>query len=132
MTSEKKEVLFARNRKGFIKMALRTGAEIVPVYFFGNTSVLSVISNPTLRSIARHTGVTLTFFWGRWFSLVPRPNKLLGVLGTPLGIPEIPDPNPSQEKIDEYHKKYLEEVRRLFETYKKYNPDYKDKILAFE
>ena len=35
--------------QGFVKLALRSGAEIVPVYFFGNTSVLSVLSTTALR-----------------------------------------------------------------------------------
>jgi hypothetical protein len=79
------ETLYAANRKGFIKLALRSGAEVVPVYFFGNTSVLSVLSAPFLRSFARLTGITLTWFWGWRGTLLPRPNKILGVLGKPLG-----------------------------------------------
>ena len=76
LVSQNEERLFAKKRKGFIKLALRTGAEIVPVYFFGNTSVLSVLTGSLLRKIARSTGVTLTWFWGWGGTLVPRPNKV--------------------------------------------------------
>ena len=54
------------------------------------------------------------------------------LLGKPLGIPSTPVPEPTVEQIDHYHDKYLSEVKRIFETYKKFNPDYKDKTLQFE
>jgi hypothetical protein len=132
LSSPKEECIFARKRKGFIKLALRSGAEVCPVYFFGNTSVLSVVSNSVLRRIARATGVTLTWFWGWRGTLIPRPNKIVGVLGTPLGMPTEPIDEPTQQQIDQWHDKYLTEVRRIYETYQKYNPDYKDKQLVFE
>lgn len=132
LVSQDEEKLFAAKRKGFIKLALRTGSEVVPVYFMGNTSVLSVLTGDVLRKVARMTGVTLTWFWGYKGTLIPRPNKILGVLGRPLGIPKEPIAEPTQEQIDAFHKKYLEEVRRLFDSYKQYNPDYAHKELSFE
>ena len=132
LVSQHEEKLFARKRKGFIKLALRTGAEIVPVYFLGNTSVLSVLTGSVLRRIARTTGVTLTWFWGWGGTLIPRPNKIVGCLGAPIGIPRTPVAEPTQEQIDAFHDKYLAEVRRLFDTYKAYNPDYAQKNLSFE
>jgi len=132
LTSQNEERLFARKRKGFVKLALRTGAEIVPIYFMGNTSVLSVLTGSVLRKVARMSGVTLTWFWGYRGSLIPRPNKILCVIGRPLGIPTTPVAEPSQEQIDFFHDKYLAEVQRLFETYKEHNADYKHKALKFE
>ena len=132
LVSQDEEMLFAAKRKGFIKLALRTGSEIVPVYFMGNTSVLSVLNGAVLRRIARATGVTLTWFWGYQGTLIPRPNKILGVLGRPLGIPETPIAEPTQAQIDSFHDKYLAEVQRLFDTYKQHNPDYAHKALKFE
>eukprot|EP00947_MAST-08B_sp_MAST-8B-sp1_P005545 g5545.t1 len=132
LSSADKEVIFARKRKGFVKLALRTGAEIVPVYHFGNTTVLSVLNNACLRSFARRTGVSLTWFWGRWGTVIPRPRKLVVVIGRPLGMPAEPIAEPSQEQIDEWHTKYLDELTRIFEQWKKLNPDFKDKTLHFE
>ena len=34
--------------------------------------------------------------------------------------------------IDRFHDKYLEEVQRMFDAYKQYNPDYEHKVLKFE
>ena len=98
----------------------------------GNTSVLSVLTGSVLRKIARTTGITITWFWGYGGTLLPRPNKILGVMGKPIGIPPTPNSDPSQEEIDHFHAIYLAEVQRLFDTYKAYNPDYAEKVLKFE
>ncbi len=42
-SSRDEERLHLSSRKGFIKLALREGVDIVPVYLFGNTSILSVV-----------------------------------------------------------------------------------------
>ena len=94
--------------------------------------MLSVLNGAVLRRIARATGVTLTWVWGYQGTLIPRPNKILGVLGRPLGIPETPIAEPTHAQIDSFHDKYLAEVQRLFDTYKQHNPDYAHKALKFE
>ena len=132
LTSAAEERLFARKRKGFIKLALRAGSEVVPVYLFGNTSVLSVYSSAFLRRLARSTGITLTWFWGWRGTPVPRPRKIVGVLGRPLGMPSHSIADPTQAQVDEWHERYLAEVRRLFDTYKVFNEDYRRKELLFE
>lgn len=40
--------------------------------------------------------------------------------------------SPFLAQIDELHAKYLAEVTRIFNSYKPYNADYKDKVLQFE
>jgi hypothetical protein len=42
-SSREEETLHLLQRKGFIKLALREGVDIIPVYLFGNTSILSVV-----------------------------------------------------------------------------------------
>ena len=115
-----------------IRAALRTGVEIIPIYFLGNTSVLSVFKSEILRKIARATGASITALWGRFYLPIPRSRKIVGILGKPLGIPCTPIPEPTQEQVDEWHRKYLSEVTRIFEQYKGTNPDYKDKSILFE
>jgi hypothetical protein len=50
-TSRLEERLHLSQRKGFIKLALREGVDIVPVYLFGNTSILSVVSTSILNTV---------------------------------------------------------------------------------
>ena len=128
--STTKEQLVLKNRKGFIKLALQVGSDIVPLYFFGNTSVLSCFTNPFLESISRKYQVSLTWFWGVWGLPIPRPDKILYVRGKPLELPFIPDP--TNEDIDKWHNKYISEVERIFNTYKVRIPSYANKTLVIE
>lgn len=124
------ERLYLKKRKGFIKLALREGVDIVPVYLFGNTSVLSVLKHGPLASLSRKLQVSLTFFWGKFFLPIPRDEKILYVVGKPLGLPNIAEP--TQEDIDKWHGEYCEEVRKLFEMYKEKVPMYKHKKLFID
>ena len=45
---------------------------------------------------------------------------------------ETEDLRESKQQIDLFHGKYLSEVLRIFEEYKRYNPDYAAKTLVFE
>jgi hypothetical protein len=47
------EKLYLLKRKGFIKLALQEGIDIVPVYLFGNTTVLSILKTGVLANISR-------------------------------------------------------------------------------
>jgi 1-acyl-sn-glycerol-3-phosphate acyltransferase len=58
LSCENEEKLYLKKRKGFIKLALTTGVDVVPVYLFGNTSVLSVLKTGPLASISRRFQVS--------------------------------------------------------------------------
>lgn len=130
MCSETEEVLYLQERKGFIKLALREGADIIPLYFIGNTSSLSIPKVPFLETLSRKYQVSLTIFWGRWGLPIPRANKVIYVRGTPLGMPYIPEP--TDDDVDKWHKKYISEVTRLFDKYKVKSPQYKNRKLIIK
>eukprot|EP00522_Entomoneis_paludosa_P003309 CAMPEP_0172471530 /NCGR_PEP_ID=MMETSP1065-20121228/67866_1 /TAXON_ID=265537 /ORGANISM="Amphiprora paludosa, Strain CCMP125" /LENGTH=291 /DNA_ID=CAMNT_0013229633 /DNA_START=215 /DNA_END=1090 /DNA_ORIENTATION=- len=128
LSDENEERLYLKNRKGFIKLSLQTGVDIVPIYMFGNTTVLSVMKHGLLSSLSRKLGASLTYMWGKWYLPIPRNDcKLLYVSGKPVGIPHIPEP--TQADIDKYHALYCDQVQRLFEKYKEKVPEYKHKKL---
>ena len=129
--SQTEERLYLSKRKGFIKLALQEDADIIPVYLFGNTSVLSVLSAGPLAYLSRKLGASVTYFWG--FCGLPLPRfgqKCLNVWGRPLGLPRIE--NPTQEDIDFWHDKYCSEVKRLYEQYHEKCPHYKMKPLYID
>ena len=64
--------LVLKNRKGFVKVALRTGATLVPVFSFGENEVYDQVENPSgslLRKIQdrlqRKMGFAMPLFKGR-------------------------------------------------------------------
>ena len=70
-TDNDDEVIILRERTGLIKLAIRTGAALVPCYLFGNTKLLSLwaggsVGFELLRTISRKIGFALIFFFGRF------------------------------------------------------------------
>jgi hypothetical protein len=75
-SSRKEERLYLKKRKGFVKLALREGVDIVPAYMFGNTSVLTVLKHGPLAALSRKLQVSLTYFWGKYYLPIPRDDKV--------------------------------------------------------
>mmetsp|Transcript_7868 Transcript_7868/g.18747 ORF Transcript_7868/g.18747 Transcript_7868/m.18747 type:complete len:347 (+) Transcript_7868:38-1078(+) len=126
MSSSKKEAI--KSRTGFIRLAMQQGADVVPLYLFGNTTALNVLKLPVLEKISRSMGASMTVFWGLFGTPCPLPKAVTYVRGKPLGLPKVE--NPTDEQVDEWHKKYVAEVKRIFDTYKHLNPDYANKDLT--
>ncbi len=78
-SSRKEERLYLKKRKGFIKVAMREGADIIPIYLFGNTSVLTVMKSGPLAKLSRKLQVSLTYFWGKFYLPIPRNDKVRSI-----------------------------------------------------
>jgi 2-acylglycerol O-acyltransferase 2 len=128
LSCHQEEKLYLLKRKGFIKLALSQGIDIVPVYLFGNTTVLSVWKTGILATLSRKLQMSLTYVWGRWYLPIPRKLSLLYVTGQPLGLPHIPEP--TQADIDKYHALYCDRVTALYNKYREKVPEYKHKKLT--
>ncbi|XP_047608738.1 2-acylglycerol O-acyltransferase 2 [Phacochoerus africanus] len=125
--------LVLRNRKGFIRLALRHGAALVPIFSFGENDIFDQVENSPgswLRwgqdRLQRIMGISLPLFHGRGcvfqhsFGFLPYRRPITTVVGTPIEVQKTP--NPSQEEVDGLHQRYLKELSRLFEAHKlKYN-----------
>jgi hypothetical protein len=121
------EHVFLKARKGFIKLALQLGVDVIPVYMFGNTHALSALQSSLLSKLSRTLHFSIGYAWGRWYLPIPRPTKMMWVRGQPLGMPKVE--YPTQAEIDYWHEKYCNEVQRLFDAYKERVPEYKHKRL---
>ncbi|XP_070159400.1 diacylglycerol O-acyltransferase 2 [Polyergus mexicanus] len=119
-----------KRRKGFVKLALKHGTSIVPVFSFGETDLYDQVYSPegsTLRRIQNYIrnfiGLAPVIFSGRGFfqysfGLIPKRLPVTVVVGSPIKLPKIEEP--TTEQIDEYHKKFMEHLTKFFET-QKYN-----------
>ena len=136
--TNKIEMIGLSKHKKFIQIAMQTGTDIIPVYEFGNTAALNVWpnNNKLLTTLSRWIQFPVTLVWGRYMLPIPKQHlqqqtdspqqqqqqqqqkrlKLVVVVGQPLGIPHIA--RPRQRQVDDYHRIYCMEVRRLFDTYK--------------
>lgn len=125
-----------KNRKGFVKIAIRNGASLVPALSFGENNVYEQVQYPPgsiMRSIQnlfkRLTGVAPTHFNGRGclqynFGIIPRRHPITTVVGAPIPCPK--NNQPSNKEIDELHALFCKRLTELFETHKsKYVENYK-------
>ncbi|RHY20944.1 hypothetical protein DYB32_009932, partial [Aphanomyces invadans] len=114
-------------RRGFIKLALETGAKVVPVYTFGETNMYTQMANPPgswLRSIQDALVKSLTIATPILTSgPLPKSTPLLTVVGPALDFPHISAPSPGD--IAKYHATYKAALQALFDKHKHdyYTPD---------
>uniref|UniRef100_A0A915Q7N4 diacylglycerol O-acyltransferase n=1 Tax=Setaria digitata TaxID=48799 RepID=A0A915Q7N4_9BILA len=139
-------ILTLSKRKGFIKIALETGAQLVPMYCFGENelfeqarnslkrifmaslkNLLNYVNNPEGSYLRRFQNkakkiikYSLPICHGcglfSSFGLLPYSKPVNSVIGTP--IPVMKTENPKEEEIDLLHGLYIKALIELFETYK--------------
>lgn len=121
--------LILQGRKGFVKMALRTGADLVPVLAFGENDLYDQLSPKTYPLVHKLQMITLKVFkftvpalHGRGVlnydvGLMPYRRPVNIVVGRPIEVDGVQS-QPRQEDIDRLHELYVKEVERLWETYK--------------
>jgi len=118
----KVEVGYVRERKGIVKIALTTGAPLVPCYGFGHSDMWRILLDPfgILEKISLALNVSVTPFCGRPFGLLPfGPPKRTPVLlafGEPIIVPKVE--NPTNEQIEEYHSKLMDGYLEVFNKHK--------------
>ena len=123
-TNEEHETILLRERRGVIALAVRTGAELVPCYMFGNTRALScwagdgVGARRALERISRRAGFALVIIRGRFGLPVPYRVPILGVMGKPIPTKHVQCEEPTTEQVDEIQTRLIQEMQELFERYK--------------
>lgn len=122
--------LILQGRKGFVKMALRAGADLVPVIGFGENDLYDQLSPQTHPLVHKIQMILLKVFkftipalHGRGLlnydvGLMPYRRAVNIVVGRPIEIHETYGEQPPQDVIDRYHELYVEEVERLYAAYK--------------
>eukprot|EP00656_Telonema_subtile_P010649 TRINITY_DN15169_c0_g1_i5.p1 TRINITY_DN15169_c0_g1~~TRINITY_DN15169_c0_g1_i5.p1 ORF type:complete len:360 (+),score=62.67 TRINITY_DN15169_c0_g1_i5:35-1114(+) len=114
--SSEVEVAYIANRKGFCKLALETGASLVPCYTLGNTDLFHCLTHKWLQVLSNTLRCSLTLFWGRCFLPIPFRKPVCFLLGSPIHVEKVA--SPTDEQVEELHKRFLKEMRLLFETHK--------------
>jgi len=126
--------LVLRKRKGFIRLALETGASLVPIYLFGENHLYTQVKNERgtkLRGwqdkLKDKLGFSMPLFHGRgiWnydVGFLPFRHPIVTVIGKPIEVPMME--NPTDDAVNKYHELYINSLTRLYEEYKqKYAPD---------
>src|SRR5690606_31863536 len=120
--------LVLRKRKGFVKLALREGAYLVPVLAFGENDLYDTIL-PAEKSwmswfqgwIKSWAGFTMPIFHARGVfnydvGILPCRLPVDVVVGRPVGLEGRREA--TSEEVEELQEMYINELERLWETYK--------------
>lgn len=117
-----------KNRKGFIRVALETGASLVPVISFGETEILDQPSNAPgtkMRAyqnfVKKWTGISPILVKGQGFTdgstgLLPYRRPITTVVGKPIDVKKTENPN--KEEILRLHERFMTDIRELFDKNK--------------
>lgn len=120
--------LILRNRKGFVKIAIETGASLVPVFSFGENNLFNQLSNPNgsfLRrfqeKLKKTTAIGFPAWYGKGlfensFGFLPLKNNVNTVVGKPIYVKK--NSNPTREEVNELHDVYISELVKLFDDHK--------------
>lgn len=114
------EKAYLAKRKGAIKLALRGGFRIQPVYGFGHTQLWKTVLDPwgVLEKISIAINVSIVPFLGRFGIPFAGPSRVpvLLAFGEPVDCPKVLDPTP--DDINSYHRKMLDSFETCFDTHK--------------
>jgi hypothetical protein len=133
--------LVLKNRKGYARVALETGAHLVPVFSFGendiyNTQRITDVNSNYLKFQRWFKGLTTIGFpygsgrglFNDWFGFLPFRKPINTVVGTPIRIERVQ--NPTQEQVDALHEKFIDEIYKLFERHKIHFKNEKNKKIV--
>ncbi|KAL4497059.1 hypothetical protein ABPG72_002215 [Tetrahymena utriculariae] len=117
ISSSTKDKVFIKNRKGFIKFALRYGYNVHPVYIFGENKMFEYFEKfEEFRLLMNKVKLVGLIFWSR-LGLLPEPRlKVNTVVGKAIKLPQIAEP--TAQDVDKYHTIYIEELQRIFDENK--------------
>ncbi|KAI0014287.1 diacylglycerol acyltransferase-domain-containing protein [Xylariaceae sp. FL0662B] len=131
--------LILKERKGFVKIAVRTGADLVPVLAFGENNLydqLQPAEHPLVHKIQifvlKVWKFTVPFLHGRGIfnydvGLMPYRRPLNVVVGAPIKVTQ--SAVVDQAEINRLHRLYVAELQKLWDLYKdEFAPERKEEM----
>lgn len=111
---------YVLRHRGFCRLALAHGADLVPCYVFGaNQQFRTSTALMRLRRWVQATfAVAVPLFWGH--ALLPwvprRTRPLVAVVGAPIRVARVA--HPTDEQVAALHRRYIEALKDVFDSNK--------------
>jgi len=125
LTIEGRQQVFLNNRKGFVRLAVEYGADLVPIYTFGETNLYSVsnfLINFRMWIYKKFQIATPIFYSTRWGIPIPFLSHnvpLFLCVGQPITVKKVSPTCPEfTSYVDQKHEEFIEALKGLFEKYK--------------
>lgn len=111
------EYAVLRSRKGFIRFAIKYGAQVVPIFVFGGSKLYHrVVAPQFLVDLSRRIQTSILLFYGKHGLPIPFPVPMTYAVGQ--AIQTFPDPYPTTEEVDFVHNVFVGALRGAFEAHK--------------
>ena len=110
-----------KKRRGMFRLAIETGASIVPIYCFGANDLLdqAVADDSLIGKLSRKFRVSVTIFWGQFGLPIPFPVNMSYVFGDPVPPPELSGSNAKMEDaVEHFYREYVKSLKEAFDKYK--------------
>ena len=106
--------LYIKNRYGFVKIALETGSDLIPTFCFGENDIYYTNFWKSLLKFFNYNQFSKYLFHYYGFSFFGFPSRinLNVIVGNPIPVSKFA--NPTQEMVQELHRKYMQELRDLY------------------
>ena len=120
--------LVLKRRKGFVKLAIRTGADLVPVLAFGENELYDQVQpeqHPMIHKmqlgLKKIIGFTVPLFHARGvfnydIGMMPYRRPVNVVVGRPIKVQQAAKPD--DVYVDSIHGLYVKELERIWEEWK--------------
>lgn len=122
--------LLLKTRKGFVKIAIRQGADLVPVLAFGENDLyeqVDSVTHPWIHKfqmlVKKVAGFTVPLFHARGIfnydvGMMPYRRSVDIVVGRPIEVIKPSDGEVTDAYLNEVHDKYCKELQRLWDDHK--------------
>ena len=109
-----------KKRRGMFRLAIQTGASIVPIYCFGANDILhqATSGNSFIGKLSRKLRISITIFWGQLGLPIPFSVNLSYAAGVPVDAPKVKDMDNIEEAVEKMHAQYVASLRAAFDKYK--------------
>ncbi|KAI7905377.1 diacylglycerol acyltransferase [Cokeromyces recurvatus] len=124
--------LILKKRLGFIKLAIKQGADLVPTFSFGENDLYEQIDNSNeswlwriQKKMQQAVGFTLPLFHARGVfnynvGLLPYRHPVVTVVGKPISVPKLKEgqTEPTEDQLKETQDLYIKELEFIYNKYK--------------
>ncbi|KAI7853751.1 diacylglycerol acyltransferase [Circinella umbellata] len=124
--------LTLKRRLGFIRLAIKHNASLVPVFSFGENDIYEQVDNDqgttvwkVQKKMQSLLGFTMPLFHARGIfnydvGIIPFRHPIVTVVGKPIPVPKLEkdQKEPTQEQLLEVQKQYIAGLEDIFNKYK--------------
>ena len=120
-SDHRREIAFFAPKLGFIRLAMRHGAPLLPAYIFGENQAYTTsdLGRRLSHGAHRYLGMPFVPVLGKWYLpwLVPKPTQIHVRWGAPVPVGP-PNDDPTDAEVEAVYEAYVAELLRVFDKHK--------------